>query len=565
MTNAECYQCSGLQNVLSIMGRIVLVLALLATMVILRWEAATDVLNTSFREVCRQHKKLLGRLGQAMTMEAEATLFFSAIAVLQFLWVFTLFPNWQSSTSGLQDVWKAVVTLAAFDTSVFTYCSLGSSFINNWSLDWCLHWAIVLVNMVLVVVQFVVAKAAKTTKTHLTGILMESTSFLIMLLITARFRLDLIFVNCVRCEAGRMCLAEDPLLYCGFKDGFGMLWVRLGFILVHISVLVPSAHQDGSEEWKMLAYVSIVDLSVWSLLLSLVFFAMVKTWKWQCGEGEGVTSNGRVHWYVLFAEPWTKHLKGHSGSLRRAVQDFPTFTEHLQTPASRKEVWQRFNSHVLEKKEQDMAELALKMVALTEQKEGNGSDGPQVSRGTEHLDVDIADMAEKVQELYPKSKWFFLLELFWSCSWSWLRTLFRVAMTLAVMTLPRDSGNSDSRTIECSFVLMGLLAFAGLMKANRWEFVNDWEILLYALSLGVLILLQAGNTVTVAVLASATVFVAVAPVLLYLLAFAIRRCLTNVEVTPSKPRSQALEGIVHKCFAKETKERPTVQAVDISF
>ena len=266
---------------------------------------------------------------------------------------------------------------------------------------------------------------------------------------------------------------------------------------------------------------------------------MVRTWKWQCGEGEGVTSSGRVHWYVLFAEPWTKHLKGHSGSLRRAVQDFPTFTEHLQTPASRKEVWQRFNSHVLEKKEQDMAELALKMVALTEQKEGNGTDGPQVPKGTEHLDVDIADMAEKVQELYPKSKWFFLLELFWSCSWSWLRTLFRVAMTVAVMTLPRDSGNSDSRTIECSFVLMGLLAFAGLMKANRWEFVNDWEILLYALSLGVLILLQAGNTVSVAVLASATVFVAVAPVLLYLFAFAIRRCLTNVEATQSKPKSQA--------------------------
>ena len=331
--------------------------------------------------------------------------------------------------------------------------------------------------------------------------------------------------------------------------------------------MFPLLHQDGSEEWKRLAYVSIADLSVWSLLLSLVFFAMVRTWKWQCGEGEGVTSSGRVHWYVLFAEPWTKHLKGHSGSLRRAVQDFPTFTEHLQTPASRKEVWQRFNSHVLEKKEQDMAELALKMVALTEQKEGNGTDGPQVPKGTEHLDVDIADMAEKVQELYPKSKWFFLLELFWSCSWSWLRTLFRVAMTVAVMTLPRDSGNSDSRTIECSFVLMGLLAFAGLMKANRWEFVNDWEILLYALSLGVLILLQAGNTVSVAVLASATVFVAVAPVLLYLFAFAIRRCLTNVEATQSKPKSQALEGIVHKCFAKEAdgNEGPTVQAVDVSF
>ena len=112
--------------------------------------------------------------------------------------------------------------------------------------------------MVLVLVQFVMAKATKTTKTHLTGILMESTSFLIMLLITARFRLDLIFV------------------------------------------------------------------------------------------------------------------KGHSGSLRRAVQDFPTFTEHLHAsipegglatvplPRAREE-------------EQDMAELALKMVALTEQKEGNGT------------------------------------------------------------------------------------------------------------------------------------------------------------------------------------------------
>ena len=96
---------------------------------------------------------------------------------------------------------------------------------------------------------------------------------------------------------------------------------------------------------------------------------------------------------------------------------------------------------------------------------------------------------------------------------------------------------------------MGLLAFADLMKANRWEFVNNWEILLYALSLEVLILLQAGNTVSVAVLTSATVFVAVAPVLLYLFAFAIRR--SNVEATQSKPKSQALEGIVHKCFAKD--------------
>ncbi|CAE7561373.1 UGT80B1 [Symbiodinium natans] len=570
MANAECHQCSGFQKVLSIVGRIVLVIALLAIMVILRWEAATDVLNKSFREVCTHHKKKLGRLGQAMTMEAESTLFFSAIAVLQFLWVFTLFPNWQPST-GIEEVWKAIVTLAAFDTSVFTHCSLSSSFINNWFLDWSLHWAIVLVNIVLVLVQFLVAK---DTKTHFLGIMMESTSFLIMLLVTARFHFDLIFVNCVACEDGRLCLAEDPLLYCGF--------------------------QDGSVEWKTLAYVSIVDLSVWSLLIALVFYTMVRTWKWQCGEGEGVTSGGRVHWYVLFAEPWTKHLKGHSGALRLAVQDFPAFTEHLQTPASRKDVWRRFNSHVLEKKEQDMADLALKMVSLAKKNKSEGAEGADSDaprRGTsairgpehEHLDLDIADMAEKVQELYPKSKWFFLLELFWSCSWSWLRTVFRMAMTAAVMTLPKDKATPAS-SIGCTFVLLLLLMFAGLMKANRWEVVNDWEIILYALSMGVLVLLLSGDITAVTFLASVTVLVAVAPVILYLFAFAIRRCIANVEATMeatmatgSRPKSQGLEGIVQKSLTKEPmeatettepmepdqsqkeEEKPANEAVDVAF
>eukprot|EP00931_Biecheleriopsis_adriatica_P102041 TRINITY_DN7706_c0_g2_i2.p1 TRINITY_DN7706_c0_g2~~TRINITY_DN7706_c0_g2_i2.p1 ORF type:complete len:247 (+),score=30.30 TRINITY_DN7706_c0_g2_i2:79-819(+) len=188
-----------------------------------------------------------------------------------------------------------------------------------------------MLNQILLTMEYVVWKSFRFKNATI-----ESGSFFIMLFIGVRFRLDLMFTNCVKCEDSRMCLADDPLLYCGF--------------------------QDGSEEWKTMAYASIVDLVIWSLMLSAIFFSLIKSWKWQRGETQGVNSEGQVPWYVLFAEPWAKHLKGHSGPLRHAVKEFAEFADHLRTKRDQQDVWRRFILHVFEQRALMVADLANQMV-----------------------------------------------------------------------------------------------------------------------------------------------------------------------------------------------------------
>eukprot|EP00931_Biecheleriopsis_adriatica_P102040 TRINITY_DN7706_c0_g2_i1.p2 TRINITY_DN7706_c0_g2~~TRINITY_DN7706_c0_g2_i1.p2 ORF type:complete len:178 (+),score=33.76 TRINITY_DN7706_c0_g2_i1:855-1388(+) len=132
------------------------------------------------------------------------------------------------------------------------------------------------------------------------------------------------------------------------------------------------------------------------------------------------------------------------------------------------------------------------------------------------------------------------------------------------MSVPRGS-DAQSKAMECLIVSVALLLLSGLLKANRWEFVNDWDMLLTAMTCCILQLILIGVPTAFDILAIVAVMIALGPVLLYLSGPVIHKCIgENLDKSEKQPSSKALEGLASKSVEslklEKSKEHPISKA-----
>ncbi|CAK9084149.1 unnamed protein product [Durusdinium trenchii] len=490
---SECRLCGLADRVLAWVGpflvpllTVLIFLPLLIRLLRSNDMARTKRSKTLIKQRGKTRNSMLGHLGDD---HGEFRMLVVMWTTLQTLWICHEMPL--NFTRFTRD-WLWALGVTAWDFSILRpQCAYEISFVWKWLLQWLGFFVMIAFTLLCIWIYTCIHRNANRDYYYISpsqGLLgMLSINFMILLLV--HLRDDLIFLQCIDCEDGKLCLAEQPAIECRLGD-----W-----------------------EWSTMLVISLMDIFIVIVGCAyMIVLGVYKSWRWQHGNLPGLCSNAEIPWYVLFADLWVRGYIGYIKEIREAVPEFQQEYPHLESEEKRKEVWNKAIDLILAQ-EAEKAEIllhrlvqhlyrhhprfrvigedegpALQLVkAITSSYTSERSVKAQnevLGRAEDGVDsslkvADVHHVELMMNNLLDYARWTLpgcrAVKRVFAYSWAVVLLFQRFAIVIFCMLMPQDQDFAIPLTYLL-VKLVSLLAEASL-HPYVWTFLNDWEVSLHAL------------------------------------------------------------------------------------
>ncbi|CAK9090465.1 M protein [Durusdinium trenchii] len=484
---SECRLCGLADRVLAWVGpflvpllTVLIFLPLLIRLLRSNDMARTKRSKTLIKQRGKTRNSMLGHLGDD---HGEFRMLVVMWTTLQTLWICHEMPL--NFTRFTRD-WLWALGVTAWDFSILRpQCAYEISFVWKWLLQWLGFFVMIAFTLLCIWIYTCIHRNANRDYYYISpsqGLLgMLSINFMILLLV--HLRDDLIFLQCIDCEDGKLCLAEQPAIECRLGD-----W-----------------------EWSTMLVISLMDIFIVIVGCAyMIVLGVYKSWRWQHGNLPGLCSNAEIPWYVLFADLWVRGYIGYIKEIREAVPEFQQEYPHLESEEKRKEVWNKAIDLILAQ-EAEKAEIllhrlvqhlyrhhprfrvigedegpALQLVkAITSSYTSERSVKAQnevLGRAEDGVDsslkvADVHHVELMMNNLLDYARWTLpgcrAVKRVFAYSWAVVLLFQRFAIVIFCMLMPQDQDFAIPLTYLL-VKLVSLLAEASL-HPYVWTFLNDWE------------------------------------------------------------------------------------------
>ncbi|CAK9106848.1 unnamed protein product [Durusdinium trenchii] len=480
--NSECHICSTADDLIAWLGMFLFPILIVCVFIplIIRHIRSSDMSRTkkSKRIMAHKRKSKFGGLGDVD--HGEFRMLLIMWTSLQMLWIVSLMPLQFTSFA---ESWLWGLGMSVFDFSIFRpQCAFRAfSYFVKWLTQWGLFF---IMSGILAAVMFIYC-ARHLNRHHDPSYISMRQGFLctmsatLMLLLLVHLRDDLVFLQCVDCEDGKQCLAEQPVIYCwDFTD-----W-----------------------EWTTMAILSSLDLLVVILAsLPIVALSIYKSWKWQHGDEIGLSKDFLAPWYVFFAEDWVRRHQGYITEVREAVPEFEQAYKDLHAEGLHLDAWSKAIDIILAQ-EAEKAEVLLRKIirhlyahhprfSVIDEDEGptfqiirnlvRSSDPAPVDEDHDrtlhvsdvhHITIALFNLLDTARHTVAGAR---IIKRWLAYSWSFMLLLFRFAILLFAMLMRRDQKSQ----VPLPYMLtnLALLISEATVQPYQWNYLNDWELTVHTL------------------------------------------------------------------------------------
>lgn len=481
---SECYMCTWVDDLLSWSGLLLwpIGIVLVFVPIVVRQIRSNDMSRTKKQKRMMKHEQgWFGSLG--LIDHGEFRMMIIMWTCLQTIWICSLMPL--DFTSFARE-WLWFLGMFVFDLSIFRpQCALEFPYFWKWLFHWALFFVMI---VVLLVIMLAIGRNHKNAQHDWKYIskkqaLLSMFSASLLLFTLVHLRDDLIFAQCIACEDGKFCLAEQPVIYCDFADS----------------------------EWGAMAVLSVMDLFlVIGSTVPILAITIYKSWKWQHGDEIALSSDFLAPWYIYISEMLVERHIGYIKEVREAVPEFEQAYKDLHTDGMRQEVWSKaidiILAHEAEKAEVFLRRMIrhlynhnprfnvvdedsgptfalIRAILRTDEDEANKTDVPKAEEEVESLKAaDIHHITITLNNLLDTARWTIpgvrVIKRWLGYSWSLVLLLIRFAILTFAMLMPRD----EVATVPLAYVITKLvsLVMEAALAPYQWNYLNDWELVVHS-------------------------------------------------------------------------------------
>lgn len=488
---SECYICSTVDDLVAWSGLLLWPVFVVSVFVpiVLRQIRSNDMSRTKKQKRLMKHDgSWYGALG--LVDHGEFRMMMIMWTCLQMLWICSLMPL---EFNSFARTWLWALGMFVFDLSIFRpQCAWLFTYFWKWLVQWGVFFLMILI---LLGVMLIIGRNHKNARHDWKFIsrkqaLWSMFSASLLLITLVHLRDDLIFAQCIACEDGKFCLAEQPVIYCDFDD----------------------------REWITMAVLSVLDIClVIGATIPILAMSIFKSWKWQHGDEVALSSDFLAPWYVYVSEMLVERHSGYIKEVREAVPEFEQAYKDLHSDAMRQEVWSKAIDIILAQ-EAERAEVLLRRIIrhlynhnprfkiidedegptftlvkaiLRSDEEDMEDEARENNKETHHHDdpvatlkaADIHHVTSVLNNLVDTARFTIpgvrLIKRWLGYSWSLVLLFIRFSILTFAMLMRRDEVGS----VPLAYMITKLLSLVleAALAPYQWNYLNDWELVVHSL------------------------------------------------------------------------------------